>query len=137
MSNRIIVVALTLTIVSLVGFTQQKPKKEANSKPKSTASTLSYKKDIAPIFKKYCLPCHTEDQMNPSELYLDNYANMMKGGKHGSPIIAAKPDSSIMVLKLSGKPPFGDPMPYKAKRPFPEDTLALLKKWISQGSKNN
>ncbi|MBI3766634.1 MAG: hypothetical protein HY277_09080, partial [Ignavibacteriales bacterium] len=100
-------------------------------------ATFSYKKDVYPIFKKYCLPCHTEDQMNPSQLYLDNYDDMMKGGKHGCPIAPGQPDSSFMVKKLGSEPPFGDPMPYKRKTPFPEDTLSILKKWIAQGAKNN
>ena len=101
------------------------------------SAPVSYKKDIAPIFKFYCLPCHTEDQMNPSQLYLDTYENMMAGGKHGKAIIAGKADSSFILQKLSFKPPFGDPMPMKRKTPFPQDTLNIIKKWIEQGAKNN
>jgi hypothetical protein len=75
--------------------------------------------------------------MNPSELYLDTYENIVAGGKHGKPIVLSKADSSFLIQKISAKPPFGDPMPMKRKTPFPEDTLKMLRKWIDQGAKNN
>lgn len=104
---------------------------------KANSTRVSYKKTIAPIFHKYCLPCHTEDQMNPSELYLDSYEGLMKGGKHGVPVVPHNADSSIMVRKINKIPPFGDPMPLKRKTPFPQDTLKILKDWINQGGKDN
>ncbi len=135
----------TIRIVSLVsflcivylftGFLENKG--SGGRSEKKAMRTISYKKDIAPIFQRYCLPCHTEDQMNPSELYLDSYAGLMQGGKHGSPITAGKPDSSLIIKKLSPQPPFGDRMPYKAKKPVPDDTVSILKQWIAQGAKEN
>ena len=133
MKNRAFVALVIVMAVVLAGVAQQKSKKASAPKGKE----LSYKKNIVPIFKKYCLPCHTEDNMNPSELYLESYADLMKGGKHGPPVVAGNPDSSTMIQKLGLKPPFGDPMPYKFKREFPADTLAILEKWIAQGAKNN
>ena len=132
-------------ILALTGFEVQKQKKDDTKKttgkkaavaPAST-SPVSYKKDVFPVLKKYCLPCHTEEEMNPSQLYLDTYENMAAGGKHGKPFIPGKADSSLVVLKLSGKAAFGDQMPLKRKTPFPEDTLTILKKWIEQGAKKN
>ena len=115
---------------------QHRSKKPKNAQ-KSPASAVSFKKNITPILKTYCLPCHTEDQMNPSELYLDSYESLMKGGKHGRPLVPGNPDSSLILLKLGPKPPFGDPMPLKRKSPISDDTLAIIRKWISQGAKNN
>jgi hypothetical protein len=98
---------------------------------------VSYKTQVVPILKQSCLPCHTEDQMNPSELYLDTYAGIMQGGKHGPAVLAGKPDSSLLIRKLAPKPPFGDPMPLKRKTPLGADTLKLLKRWIQEGAKRN
>ena len=116
---------------------KQGQKKTSAKKTNPPAQQVSFKKDIQPIFKKYCLPCHTEDEMNPSELYLDSYEHAVAGGKHGKPIVVGQADSSMIVRKLNMKPPFGDPMPMKRKTPFPQDTLELIKKWITQGAKNN
>jgi|ERR1041384_3294152 hypothetical protein len=131
----VLTAALCAMLLASAAGGQQKPKKRA--KDGKGSKTVSYKKDIVPILNTYCLPCHTEDQMNPSELYLDTYEDMMKGGKHGKPIEPGKADSSLMVMKLTPKPPFGDPMPLKRKTPVPEDTLNILKKWIGQGAKKN
>jgi hypothetical protein len=109
------------------------------SKPKGgTAPAVSFKKDVFPVIKMNCLPCHTEDQMNPSELYLESYADLTKGGKHGSPIVPGKADSSLIIKKLSTTPPpFGDPMPLRRKTPLSADTIAVIKRWINQGAKDN
>jgi len=123
-------------LCSAAAQSQTKAKKRIREGSKSSR-VISYKKDVSPVMKTYCLPCHTEDQMNPSELYLDTYENLIKGGKHGKSIVTAKPDSSILIMKLGPKPPFGDPMPLKRKNPVPQDTIELLKKWIGQGGKNN
>ena len=117
--------------------TQKKSSQKKSTKSKTKSSAVSFKKDIFPVIKLNCLPCHTEDQMNPSELYLETYDDLMKGGKHGSPIIAGKADSSLIIKKLIAPPPFGDPMPLKRKTPLAADTVNILKKWIEQGAKNN
>ncbi len=129
---------VSLLLVATLGISQtihKKPVKKKVEKKKVVA--ISYKNQVFPIIMANCLPCHTEDQMNPSMLYLDTYANMMAGGKHGKPIDPGKPDSSLLVEKLSNKPPFGDPMPLKRKTLFSQDTIQLISKWIEQGAKNN
>src|ERR1051325_3279263 len=135
MKTVLITMLVALGPISASG--QKKTGKPQKKNPAPASSAVSFKKDIVPIFKAFCLPCHTEDQMNPSELYLDSYEGLMHGGKHGSPIVPGKADSSFITMKLSPKPPFGDPMPLKRKTPFPEDTLKILKKWIDEGAKNN
>jgi hypothetical protein len=138
MNNRtgVLLGIIIIIVVITTGFTLQKVKKTAQGKGKP-ATAISFKKQVVPIIKLNCLPCHTEDQMNPSMLYLETYDDLMKGGKHGSPIVAGKADSSLFIKKLSEAPPFGDPMPMRRKTPISADTVNILKKWISQGAKNN
>ncbi|MBI5215329.1 MAG: hypothetical protein HY960_06210 [Ignavibacteriae bacterium] len=137
--KKLITTAIVLvSFILLMAFTPQtKQEKKPVDSVKGKAAQVSYKKDIIPVMKKYCLPCHTEDMMNPSELYLDTYEGIMSGGKKGKSIVAGKPDSSILIKKISLKPPFGDPMPMKRKTAFPADTLKMLRTWIEQGAKNN
>ncbi|MBI1804695.1 MAG: hypothetical protein HY033_02530 [Ignavibacteriae bacterium] len=137
-ASLLVLIAITLTAFVVQKAQKNHPKKTDRKKTAPPPAQVSYKKDIQPIVKKYCLPCHTEDEMNPSELYLDTYDNMMAGGKHGKPIVPGKADSSLLVMKLSmAKPPLGDPMPLKRKTPFPQDTVQIIKTWINQGAKNN
>jgi hypothetical protein len=133
MMNIVLLSSLVLAGILSFGGSPKQKKEPPAPRPKA----VSYKKEIVPILSKFCLPCHTEDNMNPSELYLDAYTDMMKGGKHGTAVLPGKPDSSTLVTKIGPKPPFGDPMPHKFKRVFPADTLAILRLWITQGAKNN
>ena len=127
-----------LVIIGLLIMGAQVRKSEQTGRStKKKEQKISYKKDIIPILKKYCLPCHTEDEMNPSQLYLESYSDLMNGGKHGTPVVPRQADSSILIKKIGSTPPFGDPMPFRFKRKFPADTLAILEKWINQGAKNN
>ena len=128
---------LILVLLCCTAFTVQKEKKKPKTVKKNKTSSISFKKDIFPIINRNCLPCHSEDQMNPSELYMETYDNLIKGGKHGPSVTPGKADSSLLIKKLAAVPPFGDPMPLKRKTQLGEDTVKIIKKWIDQGAKNN
>ena len=106
---------------------------------------VSFGTNIFPIIKKNCLPCHAEDNFNPSELSLDSYDQLMAGGKHGVPIVPGKSKESILIQKLGPKPPFGDPMPLDPKKKKGEpskksltaEEIKALADWIDQGAKKN
>ncbi len=106
---------------------------------------VSYKNDVTPLLKMYCLPCHAEENDNPSELALDSFALLMKGGKHGEAVKPGEPDASNIIRKLSENPPFGERMPMHSKRKktttppkyLSEDEIQTLAKWISQGAQDN
>jgi len=110
-----------------------------------SAAATSFKDDVMPIIKKYCLPCHSEDDYNPSELSLDSYELMMEGGKHGVPVVPGNPEKSILVAKVTGAATFGDPMPLSKKlsdgtmqqKHLTDQELATLKAWITEGAKDN
>ena len=131
----VLFVAMMLGITTLIG--QEKGTKKSSKAKKSKPQTVSFKNDVFPIIKMYCMSCHAEEKMSPSELDMDTYDQIMKGGKHGPAIIPGHADSSLIIKKLGLTPPFGDPMPMKRKEPFSDDTLKIIKKWIDQGAKDN
>jgi hypothetical protein len=105
---------------------------------------VSFKQDVFPIIRKYCLPCHAEESYNPSELSLDSYALLKDGGKHGSPVVVGNPEESILIQKLNDTPPFGDRMPLARRRKsqeppkkLTEEEIKILTDWIKQGAKDN
>ena len=116
----------------------------AQSKKKATG-TVSFKDDVFPIIKNHCLPCHAEDQYNPSELSMDDYDRVKEGGKHGMPWEAGKSKESLIIKKVSGDPPFGDRMPLNSKKKIKDGTAKWLSPeeirtiagWIDQGAKKN
>jgi hypothetical protein len=115
-----------------------------HAQEKNTGS-VSFKDDVFPVIKKHCLPCHSEDNFNPSELSLDSYDLMMQGGKNGTLIVAGKAKESLLTKKLREAPPFGERMPLNKKQVISEGKakylsdaeLKIITEWITQGAKNN
>ena len=138
-----IVMVMALAVPAFLGLVGQD---SSSKKPQAvTGANLSFKADVFPIVQKYCLPCHAEESYNPSQLSLDTYELLMKGGKHGPPIVPGKPEESIMFKKLSPDPPFGDPMPLKVRRrknpsqqkKLTEEEIRSITEWIKQGAPDN
>lgn len=127
--NAIAVVGAGVLLVSSIGI----PLRQEKEKMPEKSKTYTYAKDISPIVKTYCLSCHGSDSDSPSELYMDDYDTLMKGGKHGVPVVAGKPDQSNMYIKLLPDPPFGRQMPRGRKKITPE-AVQLIHDWIQQGA---
>lgn len=130
-------ISLQVSAQESSGDEPKKAAKTQKTKEKTKEESLSFKKDVFPIIKKYCMPCHAEEQMNPSELFMDSYETIAAGGKRGKAFIPGKADSSLLIIKLGAKPPFGDRMPLKAKQPLPDEFIKTISLWIDQGAKKN
>jgi hypothetical protein len=60
-------------------------------------------RDVAPIFKKSCAPCHS-GQKPAHGLNLSSYALIMKGDKSGRVVAPGYPAKSRLATVLHGKP---------------------------------
>jgi hypothetical protein len=94
---------------------------------------LTYKNDVYPIIKANCLPCHLQENENPSGLALDNYELTLKGGEHGNTVVPGKPKESNLYLKLLPNPPFGKQMA-RNRRKLSEEEIKIIYEWIEQGA---
>jgi len=136
-------VALLTMLVTLqvVYGGDEKPKNSTKKTPKE----ISFKNDVFPVIKKHCLPCHAEENFNPSELSLDSYEQLMAGGEHGVPVVPGKSQESLIIKKLGEEPPFGDRMPLHTKQQIKagkvkwltEEEVKIIAGWIDRGAKNN
>jgi len=116
----------------------------ARAQEKGTAGA-SFKDDVFPVFRKYCLPCHSEDNFNPSELSLDSYDLMMQGERTARSSLQGKHKRASLQKKLGEAPPFGERMPLNKKhvisegkaKYLSESELKIITEWINQGAKNN
>jgi hypothetical protein len=98
---------------------------------------ISFKKDVMPIFTKKCMSCHNTEDGSLSNLYLDDYSQLMKGeSRHGPVVIKGEGEKSILVKKLRGTAEFGKPMP-RGRKPLDEEMIDVISKWIDQGAKDN
>jgi hypothetical protein len=127
--------------VAALGQQKEGEKKE----PQTARPPVSFSRDVAPIISKHCMPCHAEDQFNPSELSLDSYELLMKGGKHGASVKPGKSSESVLVQKLLENPPFGDRMPLDPRKkrkkepmkPLTDEEIGIITEWVNQGAKGN
>lgn len=93
----------------------------------TTTAPVSYKADIQPIFDARCVKCHG----GVEGLYLDNYANVMRGGEHGPVILPNNPASSRLIQYVSsGYMPSGGP-------PLTQSEIQLLVNWVAMGAPDN
>lgn len=142
--RRIIGAAVVVAILFMVGrmLGQDPPAKKSTKK---SSEVILFKKMVFSLISKRCLPCHAEENFNPSELSMDSYELMKQGGKHGEPFVPGKSKESLLIQKLSEAPPFGDRMPLNTKKDIkagkakwlsPEEAR-IIAEWIDQGAKDN
>ena len=95
------------------------------------AQSVSFSKEIVPIFREQCSKCHNNRQITGG-FSVATYAAIQKGSKGGK-VIAAKPEESRLVKYLTGdlKPQ----MP--PGQPLPKAQLDKIKAWIAAGAKND
>src|SRR5207249_7240202 len=84
------------------------------------------------IFVNKCSFCHSGN-VKEAKFDVSSYDALMKGGKHGKPVVPGKSAESLLV-KSAGKTerPL---MPPKSEEPLTPEELALIKLWIDQGAK--
>jgi hypothetical protein len=99
---------------------------------------ISFRSDIQPILKQYCMECHAESGKGyeKSGLLMTSYESLMKGTKFGAIIKPGDSLSSALMMLVEGRADPSIKMPH-GKEPLPKDRIDLLKKWVEQGAKNN
>ncbi|HXY33021.1 MAG TPA: c-type cytochrome domain-containing protein [Planctomycetaceae bacterium] len=93
-----------------------------------------YARDVAPIFRKYCLGCHNAQEAQGG-LVLESHAQVLRGGEHGAILVAGKAEQSRLIRVLEKKakptmPPEGNAAPNAGE-------IAILKIWIESGAKSS
>jgi len=126
------VVLVSIPVLLLISNDPMPPRGHVDLRRDTTGFT--YVQDVAPIIKSYCLSCHGSDNDNPSDLYMDDYETLMKGGKHGVPVVPGNPDQSSLYFKLLPEPPFGKQMPRGHKK-ITSQAVKTIHDWIEQGAK--
>lgn len=124
MKNNILAGGAIITVGLLLGACGQKE--------------ISYKADVQPILKQYCMECHVEggEGYQKSGLLMTSYESLMKGTKFGPIIKPGDSLTSALNMLVEGRADPSLKMPH-GKAPLPADKIAVLKKWVDQGAKNN
>ncbi len=101
------------------------------------AQSVSFSKDVYPLFKSKCIKCHEQDDENPSNFAMDDVKLMKTSGKTKDMIIPGDGANSYLIKKLLPNPPKGAQMPIFSKKKLTDEQIDLIKTWINQGAKDN
>jgi hypothetical protein len=99
-------------------------------------TTVSFARDILPIFEKSCSECHggkdeAGDVFAEEDLHLTTYEGVMAGSSAGPVIEPGNVTDSFLYEMVE----YGD-MPAE-NDPLPPEELLLIKRWIEAGAPNN
>lgn len=106
--------------------------------------TVSFTRDLRPVFDESCSSCHYPDGRSPTGIQvggfnLSSYAGVRAGGavRGQREVVVGRPCASGLWQKVSTFPPFGARMPLNGP-PFLDDTkIQLLHDWIAEGALEN
>jgi ankyrin repeat protein len=93
------------------------------------AASVDFERDIKPIFRDHCWPCHGVSQQMAT-LRLDRRDAALIGGRGKMAIVPGGPDRSLVYRRVSGidrpqMPPTG---------PLTPEQIDIIKAWIEQGA---
>lgn len=99
---------------------------------------VSYRADVQPILKQYCLECHVPGGSGhaASGFDMSSYDSLMKGGKFGPFIIPGDPLSSTLNMLVEGRADPSIRMPHGREK-LAESETKVLRAWVEQGAKDN
>jgi uncharacterized membrane protein len=101
--------------------------------PAVGGSATFYGARIQPIFAGQCLNCHNAEKRK-SGLRLDNYAGVMRGGKHGPVVKPGDVRNSDLFHRITLSPTDDNFMPKAGKPPLSPDQVKLIELWIVDGA---
>jgi WD40 repeat protein len=102
------------------------------AKPATPAPTISYFREIRPIFQVHCLGCH-QPAKAMGEYVMTDFLGLFKGGESSqAAIVSGKPDESHLVAQIT--PSSGKAEMPKDKDPLAEDQLKKIRQWIVEGA---
>jgi WD40 repeat protein len=111
------------------------PKKEETEDPNAP---VSYYKKVRPIFQAQCQGCHQPAKAKGGYV-MTEYAKLLKGGEEaeneGAAIVPGKPAESYLVKQVV--PVNGEAEMPPKKKPLPDADIALIKRWIAEGAKDD
>jgi WD40 repeat protein/mono/diheme cytochrome c family protein len=99
-------------------------------------TSISYYKDIRPIFQQHCNGCH-QPAKPQGGVVMTSHAELFKSGERGKPsIVAGKPSESYLVEQIQVGPNGKAEMP-RNRDPLTANQIKLITDWIAQGAKDD
>jgi mono/diheme cytochrome c family protein len=92
-------------------------------------ASITYERDVRPVFKTHCFQCHGEGDTRKAGLDLRLRRFAVQGGKTGPAIVAGQRDQSLLYQRVSR----GE-MPPEKKPKLSTAEIAVIGRWIAAGA---
>ena len=96
---------------------------------------VSYYKQIRPIFQGQCNGCHQPAKAK-GDYIMTEFQRLLKGGENTPAIAPGKTEESYLIKLITPDAKGKAEMPQKAD-PLHETQIALIKRWITEGAKDD
>lgn len=96
---------------------------------------VSYYNDIRPIFQANCVGCHQPSKDN-GDYVMTDFNRLLAGGEDATAIVPGKPDESYLIEEITPDADGDAEMP-KKDDPLHELEIALIRRWITEGAKDD
>jgi WD40 repeat protein/mono/diheme cytochrome c family protein len=98
-------------------------------------AAVSYYQQVLPIFQAHCQGCHQPAKAN-GKYVMTSFETLLKGGESGEKaIVPGEPDESYLIEQIT--PEDGESLMPPDKPPLADDQIALIRRWIEQGARDD
>ncbi len=98
--------------------------------PAAASQSVTFARDIEPIFAKSCWNCHSADAQL-ADLDLSTREAALRGGEHGAALVPGNAEQSRLYRMVAGLEPITMPMDGSQLTPA---EIAAIKSWIESGA---
>lgn len=135
---RVVVICAALAAMlwaAPLGLAQEPPATEEPAAKKDPGEPVSYFRDIHPIFHVHCFGCH--QPAKAGGLYvMTTMKGLHKGGESElAAVVPGKPEESYLIEQIT--PVDGEAAMPKEQKPLKEEQIALIRRWIAEGAKDD
>ena len=130
---------LSLSTVRAADKEKKTTKVDTSKLPAASSATgVTYAKDIKPIFAKSCMKCHGAEKQK-AKLRLDSLEAALKGSENGKVVLPGDSAGSVLVHNVAHIGDEDDYMPPPDNKdkipPLTPEQIGLIRAWIDQGAK--
>jgi hypothetical protein len=103
--------------------------------PVAAQARIDFQRDVRPILSDNCFACHGPDQSaRKANLRLDLRQDALTARRNGIPIVAGKPDQSLLYAKIMEADPAMRMPPLSTHKTLTDAQKATIRLWIEQGA---
>jgi hypothetical protein len=109
--------------------------REGQAAEPNAGAKVDFRRQVRPILSDACFHCHGPDQASRvADLRLDRKEDAFRARKNGTPVVAGKPNESLLLQRVAHAKKALRMPPPSAHKELSEEQIGVLRRWIEQGA---